>query len=213
MLATSPPTFAVLASGQGTNFEVLARAAAAGELGGMIAVLVSDQAQAPVLERARRLGVDALALPGGRYRTRLEDESVWIDALRARGADAVLLAGFMRRLHDPFIEAFPRGVLNIHPSLLPAFPGLDAIGQAFRHGVQVTGCTVHRVDGGLDTGPIVAQTAVEVRADDTLESLTARIHAAEHALYPRAARRFFGEPWRLEGRRIVFESGEEARHG
>jgi phosphoribosylglycinamide formyltransferase-1 len=213
VLASSPPTFAVLASGQGTNFEALARAAAAGALGGRIAVLVSDLDHAPALERARRLGIEALALPGGRFRTRIEDEPAWIDVLRARGVDAVLLAGFMRRLHDPFIDAFPRGVLNIHPSLLPSFPGLHAIEQAWTHGVQVTGCTVHRVDRGLDTGPIVAQTAVEVRSGETLASLEARIHDAEHALYPRATRRYFCEPWRLDGRRIVFAAGEEARHG
>jgi phosphoribosylglycinamide formyltransferase-1 len=119
----------------------------------------------------------------------------------------------MRRLHATFIEAFPRGILNIHPSLLPAFPGLDAIGQAWRHGVGVTGCTVHRVDAGLDTGPIVAQTAVEVRPGDTLDAVEARIHEAEHELYPRAAHRFFAEPWRLDGRRLVFEAGTEVRHG
>jgi phosphoribosylglycinamide formyltransferase-1 len=206
-------TLAVLASGQGTNFEALARAAARDELGGRIAVLVSDRPDAPALARARRLGIEALHLGPGRFRTRLEDEGAWVEALRARGVDAVLLAGFMRRLHEGFIAAFPGAILNVHPSLLPAFPGLDAIAQAWDHGARVTGCTVHAVDAGLDSGPIVAQAAVEVRDGDTLESLTARIHDAEHLLYPRAARRYFSEPWRLEGRRVVFGVAAEARHG
>lgn len=206
-------TLAVLASGQGTNFEALARAAARDALGGRIAVLVSDRADAPALMRARRFDIEALHLDPGRFRTKLEDEAAWADALRARGVDAVLLAGFMRRLHEGFIGAFPQAILNIHPSLLPAFPGLDAIGQAWAHGVQVTGCTVHVVDAGLDSGPIVAQTAVERRDDDTLETLEARIHDAEHALYPRAARRFFTEPWRVEGRRLVFGAAAGVRHG
>jgi phosphoribosylglycinamide formyltransferase-1 len=210
VLASPNATFAVLASGRGTNFEALARAAALDTLGGRIAVLVSDMPEAAALERARWHRIEALALPTGRFRTRIENEAVWIDALRARGVDAVLLAGFMRRLHEPFIAAFPRGILNIHPSLLPAFPGLRAIEQAWTHGVAVTGCTVHRVDAGLDTGPIVAQTAVEVRSGDTLEAVEARIHEAEHALYPSAARRFFTEPWRTQGRRLVFGAGAEA---
>lgn len=198
-------TLAVLASGQGTNFEALARAAERGVLGGRIAVLASDRADAPALARARRLGIEALALPAGRFRTRLEDESPWLDALRERGVEVVLLAGFMRRLHAPFLGAFRDRIVNIHPSLLPAFPGLDAIAQAWAHGVTVTGCTVHLVEDGLDTGPILAQETVEVRGDDTLASLEARIHEAEHRLYPRAVRRFLTEPWRRDGRRIVFD--------
>ena len=201
-------TLAVLASGQGSNFEALALAAQRGDLGGRIALLASDRRDAPVLDRARRLGVEALVLPAGtRWRSRLEDERPWIEALHARGVDVVLLAGFMRRLHAPFLEAFEGRILNLHPSLLPAFPGLDAIRQAWEHGVQVTGCTVHLVSEALDAGPIVAQATVEVRAQDTLATLEARLHEAEHRLYPTAVRRFLGTPWRLEGRRLVFESG------
>ena len=209
---TSMRTLAVLASGQGTNFEALARAAARDELGGRIAVLAADRADAPALMRARRLGIEALHLDPGRFRTRLEDEAAWADALLSRGVDAVLLAGFMRRLHERFIGAFPNAILNIHPSLLPAFPGLDAIAQAWTHGARVTGCTVHLVDAELDSGPIVAQAAVEVKDDDTLETLEARIHDAEHALYPRAARRCFTEPWRIDGRRLLFGAAEGVRH-
>jgi phosphoribosylglycinamide formyltransferase-1 len=202
----APParTLAVLASGQGTNFEALARAAGRGEIPGRIACLMCDQAAAPALERARRLGIEALCPPAGRLRTRLEDEGPWLEALRERGVEVLLLAGFMRRLHATLLEAFDDRILNIHPSLLPAFPGLDPIGQAWARGVRVTGCTVHLVTHALDDGPIVAQAAVEVRDDDTLESLTGRIHDAEHRLYPTAVRRFLTEPWRREGARLVF---------
>ena len=118
-------TLAVLASGQGTNFEALALAARRGELGGRIVTLLSDRADAPALERARRLEIEPLVLPVGRFRTRIEDEHPWVDALRERGVEVLLLAGFMRRLHGTLLAAFPDRILNIHPSLLPAFPGLD----------------------------------------------------------------------------------------
>jgi phosphoribosylglycinamide formyltransferase 1 len=204
-------TLAVLASGQGTNFEALAHAAADGRLAGRIAVLVSDRPDAPALARARRLGIEALALDAGRFRTRLADEQPWVEALTSRGVDTVLLAGFMRRLHHPFLSAFPDRILNIHPSLLPAFPGLDAIRQAWQHGVKVTGCTVHRVEEGLDSGPILAQSAVEVRDDDTIETLEHRVHEAEHRLYPWAVERFLGGMWRREGRRVTFEIATAGR--
>ena len=173
-------------------------------LPGRIACLMCDQPDAPVLERARRLGIETLCPPAGRFRTRLEDERPWLEALRARGVELILLAGFMRRLHATLLDAFTERILNIHPSLLPAFTGLDAIGQAWARGVRVTGCTVHLVTHALDEGPIVAQTALEVRDDDTLESLTARIHEAEHRLYPEAVRRFLTEPWRREGSHLKF---------
>ncbi len=200
----------MFASGNGSNFEALASAAARGALGGSIVALLCDQPGAFALERARRLGIEALVPPAGRFRSRIEDEGPWVEALRERGVDLVLLAGFMRRLHAPLLQAFADRMLNIHPSLLPAFPGLDAIGQAWRHGARVTGCTVHVVDETMDGGPIVAQRAVEVHDGDTLATLEARLHAAEHALYPEAARRFLAEPWTLDGRRLVFRA-QEAR--
>jgi phosphoribosylglycinamide formyltransferase-1 len=200
----NPHTLAVLASGSGSNFEALARAASHGELGGRIALLATDNPAAPVLDRARRLGIEAVVLPTGRFRTRLEDERPWTDALGSRGVDTVLLAGFMRRLHAPFLAAFPDRILNIHPSLLPSFPGLDAIRRAFAVGVRITGCTVHLVNDALDGGPIVAQEAVEVREDDSLPSLEARLHQAEHRLYPAAARRFLEEPWQIVRGRLEF---------
>jgi phosphoribosylglycinamide formyltransferase 1 len=198
---------AVFASGAGSNFEVLARAAASGDLGGEIAVLLCDQPGAPVIERAHRLGVEALVLPSPAHRTRLDDEGPWLHALRARRVNGILLAGFMRRLHATLLEPFDGRMLNIHPSLLPAFPGLDAIGRAWRAGVPVTGCTVHLVNAGLDQGPILAQAEVARRADDTLAALEARVHEAEHALYPATVRRFLTEPWRVDGTRVRFGEG------
>lgn len=198
---------AVFASGNGTNLEALASAAARGDLGGPLVALLCDVAGAPVIERARRRGIDVVLPPVGRFRTRLEDEEPWRAELRARRIDVVLLAGFMRRLHATLLEAYAGRVLNIHPSLLPAFPGLDAIAQAWRHGARLTGCTVHLVEDALDAGPILAQTAVDVRDGDTLPALEGRVHEAEHALYPAAVRRFLTEPWRLEGRRVRFGEG------
>ena len=204
LVAPLARTLAVLASGAGTNFEALARAAGSGEIPGRIALLLCDRPDAPVIARARRLGIEAVTPPVGRFRTRLEDETPWLEALRARGVEILLLAGFMRRLHATLLDAYPDRILNLHPSLLPAFPGRDAIREAFERGVKVTGCTVHLVTAELDAGPIVAQAAVEVREDDTLESLSERMHETEHRLYPAGVRRFLAEPWRREGARIVF---------
>lgn len=192
-------TLAVLASGRGGNFEALAQAERRGEFPGRIVALLADRPDAPVVERARRLGIEAVLPETGPRRTWIEDERPWIEALRQRGVEVVLLAGFMRRLHDSLLSAFPDRILNLHPSLLPAFPGLDAIRRAFEHGVRVTGCTVHVVDRDLDHGPIVAQQAVEVMEDDTLETLEARVHEAEHLLYPRAVRRFLENRGRSGG--------------
>ena len=207
MLTSAPANIAVLASGSGTNFEALALAAGRGEWRGRIVALLTDRPGAGAIERARRLGIEAIRPPVGRFRTRIEDERPWLDALRARGVDTLLLAGFMRRLHETMLDAFPDRILNIHPSLLPAFPGLDAIRRAWEHGVRVTGCTVHLVTDEVDGGPILAQRAVEVGEGETLDSLEARIHAAEHRLFPATVRRFLAGPCRREGRRIVFGAG------
>ena len=211
MLPTRHARIGILASGNGSNFEALAAAAARGSLGGSVVALLSDNPGAFALDRARRLGIEALSLPTGRYRTRLGDEGPWLAALQERDVDVVLLAGFMRRLHAPMLTAFAGRMLNIHPSLLPGFPGLDAIGQAWRAGVRVTGCTVHLVEDALDAGPIVGQAAIEVHDDDTVATLEARIHAAEYALYPEAVHRFLTTPWSVDGRRLVFASKESAR--
>lgn len=212
MPSSSAARIAVFASGNGSNFEALAAASARGELGGTVVALVCDQPGAFAIERARRLGIEAVLPPAGRFRTKLEDERPWLEAIAERRVDFVLLAGFMRRLHAPLLSAFANRIVNIHPSLLPSFPGLEAIGQAWRHGVRVTGCTVHLVEDALDAGPILAQAVVEVGEGESLESLTARMHAAEHALYPVAVRRFLTRPWLVHGRRLVFQK-KEAAHG
>jgi len=207
------PNLAVLASGRGSNFEALALAAKRGDLVGRIAVLLCDVPDAPVIERARRFGIETVLPPVGRFRTRIDDEGPWVEVLRARSVDLILLAGFMRRLHRTFLEAYPDRVLNIHPSLLPAFPGREAIRQAWEHGVRVTGCTVHVVDERLDGGPILAQRAVDVFDHDTLEKLEARVHAAEHQLYPQAVQRYLTGFPRREGRRLVFGATAEVSRG
>ena len=208
MLASRPVRFAVLASGNGSNLEALADAGDRGTLGGTVVAVLSDVPGAYALERARARSIPALVMPVGRFRTRIEDEWPWLEALRTHAADVVLCAGFMRRLHATLLAPFHGRILNIHPSLLPSFAGRDGIGEALAHGVRVTGCTVHLVEDAIDSGPIVAQAAVEVRDDDSRETLAARIHAAEHALYPAAVRRYVSEPWHLAGRRLVFGSGE-----
>jgi phosphoribosylglycinamide formyltransferase 1 len=211
VLARSAPAIAVLASGAGSNFEALVHATRKGTLRARIVSLVSDQPDAGALARAAELGVEATVLPVGRYRTRIEPEALWVDYLRSREVHAILLAGFMRRLHDTMLDAFADRILNIHPSLLPAFPGLHAVDQAWQHGVRITGCTVHLVGNTVDGGPILGQEAVEIRDHDTRETLERRIHEAEHRLYPACADRFLHEPWSIVGRRVVF--GEAARAG
>ena len=192
----------VLISGRGSNLQALLDAAGAGSLGGEIAVVVSNVEGAPGLERARRAGVPALVCDH-RGRPREDHDAELVARLRRHGVDLVCLAGYMRLLSPVFLSAFPGRVLNVHPSLLPAFPGKDAQRQAFDHGVKVSGATVHVVDEGLDAGPIVAQEAVPVLEDDGPEELAARILEAEHRIYPRAVRLWLGGRWTIEGRRFV----------
>jgi phosphoribosylglycinamide formyltransferase 1 len=206
VLAHAPRSFAVLASGSGSNFEALVHASRRPGFPGAIRLLASDRLDAPVFERARRLDVPSALLPLGPAAARLDDERGWAALLAAYRIDAVLLAGFMRRLHAPMLTAFPDAILNLHPSLLPEFPGRDAIRRAFDAGVAETGCTVHVVTAEIDAGPIVARATVARQRDDTLERLTERIQAAEHVLYPAAARRYFGEPHRVDGDRVVFDA-------
>ncbi len=194
----------VLLSGRGSNLQALLDAGRRGELGGQVAVVISNVETAPGLERARAAGVPALFRDHrGKRREDYDAELVLI--LRAHQVDLVCLAGFMRLLSPLFIRAFPGQVVNIHPALLPSFPGLDAQRQAFEHGVKVSGATVHLVDEGLDCGPIVAQEAVGVVPADTPESLAARILEAEHRLYPRAVRLLLEGRCRVEGRRVIVE--------
>jgi phosphoribosylglycinamide formyltransferase-1 len=197
---------AVLASGRGSNFQALAE----GDTGsGRVELVVSDRPDAPVLRRAERAGVEAMHLNPGNYRTRMgiEEEREWARTLRSRGVGLVCLAGFMRMLKGPLLEEFAGAVMNIHPSLLPAFPGLEAQRQAVEYGVRWSGCTVHYVDLGMDSGPVILQEAVPVEQEDTAETLAERILRREHRIYPRAVSLHCAGRLRLEGRRVrILES-------
>jgi phosphoribosylglycinamide formyltransferase-1 len=192
----------VLISGRGSNLQAIVDAVAARTLDARLAVVVSNRADAPGLERARRAGIETLCLSHRAYASREAYDAALVGELRARDVGLVCLAGFMRLLSPVFIEAFPNGILNIHPSLLPAFPGLDAQRQAWAHGVKVAGATVHLVNRDLDAGPIVLQRAVPVLEDDSPDSLSARILEVEHQLYPEAIGLLLSGRWRLEGRRF-----------
>ena len=193
----------VLLSGRGSNFLALHAAIERGELPARIALVVSNEADAPGLARARERGLPAEAIPH-RGQPRDEHERKVIAALREAGVEWVCLAGYMRLLSPAFLAAFPRRIVNIHPSLLPAFPGVDAQAEALEHGVKVSGCTVHLVDEGLDSGPIVVQRTVPVLDGDTPAILSARILEQEHQAYPEAMRRLLTEPWEVQGRRLHF---------
>jgi phosphoribosylglycinamide formyltransferase-1 len=194
----------VLVSGRGSNLQALIRAAQEGRLGGEIAVVVSNVADVPALDKARAAGVTALVYDHRRQPREEHDRSV-LRVLQEHGVDLVCLAGYMRLLSSPFLAALPHRVVNIHPSLLPAFPGLAAQRQAWEHGVKVTGATVHLVEDALDAGPIVMQEAVAVREDDSAETLAGRILEAEHRIYPRAVQLLLGGRWRVDGRRFIAE--------
>ncbi|MDW8344041.1 MAG: phosphoribosylglycinamide formyltransferase [Verrucomicrobiae bacterium] len=194
----------VLGSGSGTNCQAILDACARGVIPGRVVLVLSDVADAPILERARRHGVEARFIGASRYRTRLEEELETAVArqLVEAGVGLVALAGYMRVVKAPLLRAFPNRIMNVHPSLLPAFPGLRAWEQALAYGVKVTGATVHFVDEGLDSGPIILQSAVPVMPDDTATSLHARIQEVEHRLYPEAIRLFAQGRLRVEGRTV-----------
>ncbi len=197
------PQIGVLISGRGSNLQALIDAAACGDIAADIAVVISNRAQAAGLDRARAAGIATLVLDHRACSSRDEYDRALAGELRARGVSLVCLAGFMRLIGPPLLEAFPDAILNVHPSLLPAFPGVDAQRQAFEHGVKISGATVHLVTGELDGGPIVLQAAVPLRDDDTSDTLAARILAEEHRLYPLAVNAILRGAWRLEGRRFV----------
>jgi phosphoribosylglycinamide formyltransferase-1 len=194
----------VLLSGRGSNLQALVDAAGRGELGGEIAVVVSNVEGAPGLERARKAGIPAV-FRDHRGKPRESYDAEIVEILRAHQVELVCLAGFMRLLSPVFVGAFAGRIVNIHPALLPAFAGLDAQRQAWEHGAKVSGATVHLVDEGLDSGPIVAQEAVSVLSGDTAETLAARILEAEHRLYPRAVRILLDGRYHIEGRRLTVE--------
>jgi phosphoribosylglycinamide formyltransferase-1 len=193
----------VLISGRGSNLQAIIDAISGGRLDAEIAVVISNRADAPGLERARGAGIDTLVIDHRGFPSRDEFDRELVRQLRARSVGLVCLAGFMRLVGPPMLEAFPYAILNIHPSLLPAFPGVDAQRQALEHGVKVSGVTVHFVTPELDGGPIVLQRTVPVHDDDTPDALAARILAEEHRAYPDAIKRVLDGEWRLDGRRFI----------
>ena len=194
----------VLISGRGSNLQALIDAEREQQLGGELAVVISNVEAAPGLERARQAGITTL-VRDHRGRAREAFDAGLVEDLKARDCELVCLAGYMRLLSPVFVSAFPSRVLNVHPALLPAFPGLEAQRQAWEYGVKLSGATVHIVDEGLDSGPIVLQEAVPVRDSDTAESLAARILEVEHRLYPRAVKLLLSGRYRIEGRRVIAE--------
>jgi phosphoribosylglycinamide formyltransferase-1 len=201
-VGSDPQRVGVLISGRGSNLQALIDAAAAGALGAQIAAVISNNTTAAGLDRARAAGIDTLVLDHRAFRSRDDYDAEVAQALATRGISLVCLAGFMRLIGPPLLRAFPNAILNVHPSLLPAFPGVDAQRQALEHGVKISGATVHLVTGELDGGPIVLQSAVPVRDDDTVDVLSARILIEEHRLYPEAVRIILDGRWRLDGRRV-----------
>ncbi|MGH9573407.1 MAG: phosphoribosylglycinamide formyltransferase [Candidatus Acidiferrales bacterium] len=199
----------VLLSGRGSNFEALAESVAARKIpGAEIAIVLSNRENAPGLERARARGIAARAIPSKGLEREAYDKLV-VAALKEAGVDLVCLAGYMRLISPYFVAAFPNRILNIHPSLLPAFPGLEAQRQALEHGAKISGCTVHFVDENLDAGPIVMQAAVPIEDADTVETLSAKILCEEHRIYTEAVSIVLNERFRIEGRRVM-TTGEKS---
>ena len=195
---------AVLLSGRGSNFLSIHAAIGRGDLDAEIVTVISNKAAAPGIERAKELELPAHVVEHKAYPSRAEHEAAVIRLLDEARPDFIVLAGYMRLLSASFVERYKARILNIHPSLLPAFPGVDAQAQAVAYGVKWSGCTVHFVDEHLDAGPIVVQRAVEVRDDDTAQTLSARILEQEHEAYLEALVKLSTKTWRVEGRRVVF---------
>ncbi len=197
----------VLGSGKGSNFNAIADAVAAGKIPADVAIVLSDVESAGILAGARERKLPAQFIPPGKFRTKLDEEAerAFVAALQSAKVDLVVLAGFMRVLKGDFLRAFEGRIVNIHPSLLPSFPGLEAWKQALDHGVKVTGCTVHFVDAGVDAGPIIGQQTVSVLDNDTPETLHQRIHAAEHQLYPECVAALARGQISVAGRRVLWK--------
>jgi phosphoribosylglycinamide formyltransferase, formyltetrahydrofolate-dependent len=192
-----------LISGRGSNLQALIDAVAHGALDARLAVVISNKANAAGLERARAAGIHAVVLDHQSFTSRDDYDRALAAELRARDVSLVCLAGFMRLIGAPLLDAYPNAILNVHPSLLPAFPGVDAQRQALEHGAKISGATVHLVTGELDGGPIIIQSAVQVLEDDTVDTLSARILVEEHRIYPEAVRTILDGGWRIEGRRCT----------
>lgn len=192
----------VLVSGNGSNLQAIIDRIEAGELQAEISIVISDREDAYALKRAARHGIENMYIDPGKFREKREYEGKLVQVLKERGVELVIMAGFMRLLGPYFIREFHQRVMNIHPSLLPSFPGLRPQLQALEHGVKVSGCTVHFVDEGMDTGPIILQGAVPVYDDDTEETLSARILEKEHQIYPEAIKLYSEGRLKIEGRKV-----------
>jgi len=205
---TNLPSFriGVLGSGKGSNFVAIADACAAGTIPATIGLVLSDVESAGILVHARERNLPARFIAPGKFRTKLDEESenAYIRDLREAKVDLIVLAGFMRVLKGDFLRAFEGRIVNVHPSLLPSFPGLEGWKQALEAGVKVTGCTVHYVDAGVDSGPIIGQQTVPVLDEDTAETLHQRIHAAEHVLYPKCVAAIARGGIEVKGRRVMW---------
>ena len=203
----NPFRLGILGSGKGSNFVALAEACASGKIPAQVALVLSDVEGAGILAHARERKVPAQFIPPGKFRTKLDEdaERAFVGALQEAKVDLVVLAGFMRVLKGDFLRAFEGRIVNIHPSLLPSFPGLEAWKQALDHGVKVTGCTVHFVDAGVDAGPIIGQQTVPVLDNDTPGSLIQRIHGAEHELYPQCVAAIARGEISVVGRRVIWK--------
>jgi phosphoribosylglycinamide formyltransferase-1 len=198
----TPGAIGVLISGRGSNLQALIDAVNEGRLAAPISIVISNKAQAGGLRRAEAAGIETLVLDHRTFGSRDDYDAAVAKALQARRVTLVCLAGFMRLIGPSLLDAFPNAILNVHPSLLPAFPGIDAQAQALAHGVRVSGATVHLVTGELDGGPIVLQAAVPVLDDDTPETLAARILVQEHRIFPEAVNIVLNRGWRVDGRRF-----------
>jgi phosphoribosylglycinamide formyltransferase 1 len=204
--SVKPFRLGILGSGKGSNMVAIAEACAAGQIPAEIAVVISDNAEAGILERARERSLHIEYIAPGKFRTKLDDEAeqAFVRRLQEAQVDLIVLAGFMRILKGDFLRTFANRVVNIHPSLLPAFPGLEAWKQALDYGVKVTGCTVHFVDQGIDSGPIIGQETVPVLTTDTAATLHERIQQAERRLYPQAVAADAQGRVRVKGRQTIW---------
>jgi len=203
-MSTGPHRLGILISGRGSNMLAIGEAIAAGRVDATIAIVISSRPGAPGLERAAAAGIPTAVVSPKDHPSREACDAAIVALLRQHGVELVCLAGYMRLVTPGFVEAFPNAILNVHPSLLPAFPGLDAQHQAWEHGVRVSGATVHFVTAELDAGPIVMQSAVPVEDGDTADALAARILVEEHRIYPAAIARVLAGGWRIDGRRVVW---------
>jgi len=212
-MKTSDVVLGVLISGRGSNMKSIVEACESGELPARVGIVISNRADAPGIAWAAAHGLEVAVISHRDFSSRKAHDRAVVARLGEVGVDWVCLAGYMRLLSAEFVQAYPRRILNIHPALLPAFPGLDAQQQALDYGVRVTGCTVHLVDEELDHGPIVSQRVLEIRDQEDVESLKSRLILEEHRCYVEALKRLLGEKWNSEGRRLIFEKGSSSTNG